>query len=896
MFLMQHDLTVWSMPLDETSTRWNKVLLTEGMRIVQIGPEDSKENQNLQKGVALHPVELLGRCLGEYRGHVDLVLHQTQDLVPMFEEDCQGLQEACAAEGFGPENNGYWPPYRLLDHSYEKTICVYRSLKLPGWLGKVWTVLEQGEQGLTCRGEPRKRLHFDHVNNLIVTTRVETCKDACSKEPWCSHVFYKGEVPEAFRTDFDFIPPDMKQTLRVHNATRSTAYECLLYETCPLANSSEIEERTGFVPVTCGQDCGEDHQRCMMVRQGFERREADRFLGGKEGCRKACEEALQDVAQCNAFVYSIQNGGTCTLYGPDPFIRPFEGWKTLPVNYVGAVGSKLDLNCFLRSTDPFHQGRIRNRQFANSPGILLRFTDKTTCGGCLERTLFEWLREPSAFCMVLSHLITLFGACYVARHAHASVQLGKAAFSGKPVVYMTIVQDPANSDNFEIREAAYRKFLSKCCEVAEACRREDEATHENHEVDCWEDSDASRIVPTNAENYETYELSNKRRTKCYIDKDLLGIQPGEKVRTAWSDTPRHGIYKMLFGLLFYYLILFLISWVAPENFKTFWTALGFRPLFLIIIPGMVVTHHYVEIRREVQSLCVLTSWGRLVHLTRRPPPDMFPAILCPAWYGGTSVQLDSFKLGRISLAQLDMPAKPLLEDRWRSGFSEAWRRGAVTLRGSRGLLQIRRTSPWVGMAAIGNEGKFFSSGIGKSRPLLSAIAMASLAPEVEFEVVLKNTFMEVRVREDVGQQPRRASWSCGQRLMADATLVLSTDSVKNEQQMQQDCEPETDDKVKIQQHAEGTCKPCVFFASTAGCRRPKCPYCHLSHVHKSTPRPRKSNREIFKQAVDKVFQQEQDLASLHASLQDLASQERYLRLLVIGQIESRFSDRNPGLQ
>ena len=31
----------------------------------------------------------------------------------------------------------------------------------------------------------------------------------------------------------------------------------------------------------------------------------------------------------------------------------------------------------------------------------------------------------------------------------------------------------------------------------------------------------------------------------------------------------------------------------------------------------------------------------------------------------------------------------------------------------------------------------------------------------------------------------------------------------------------------------------------------------------------------------------QDLASLHASLQDLASQERYLRLLVIGQIDSR---------
>ena len=111
----------------------------------------------------------------------------------------------------------------------------------------------------------------------------------------------------------------------------------------------------------------------------------------------------------------------------------------------------------------------------------------------------------------------------------------------------------------------------------------------------------------------------------------------------------------------------------------------------------------------------------------------------------------------------------------------------------------------------------------------------------------------------MGQQPRRAR-SCGQRLMADAPMVLSTDSGPNEQQMQQDCEPETDDKITIQQHAEGTCKPCVFFASTAGCRRPKCPFCHLSHVHKSTkstPRPRKSEREIFKQAVDRVFQQEQ---------------------------------------
>ena len=33
-----------------------------------------------------------------------------------------------------------------------------------------------------------------------------------------------------------------------------------------------------------------------------------------------------------------------------------------------------------------------------------------------------------------------------------------------------------------------------------------------------------------------------------VGQELLGIQPDEKVRTAWSDTPRHGIYKTLQGI------------------------------------------------------------------------------------------------------------------------------------------------------------------------------------------------------------------------------------------------------------------------------------------------------------------------------------------------------------
>ncbi|CAJ1403715.1 unnamed protein product, partial [Effrenium voratum] len=295
---------------------------------------------------------------------------------------------------------------------------------------------------------------------------------------------------------------------------------------------------------------------------------------------------------------------------------------------------------------------------------------------------------------VLSHVITLLGACYVASRAHRSAQLGKAAFSGKPVVHMTIVQDPANNESFEVREAAYREFLSKCYEVAWSCRPEPQEVLP--EVNCWErkdrlDDEREAVVPVEVHNYEEYNLSNKRRTKCFIDQELLGMQPNEKVRTAWGDTKRPGLIRILFIFLLYYLVLFLITWLQPASWNAFWVAAGFRPIFLVLIPAMIGLHQYVEIRREVQSLYVLSSWGRLIHMTRRPPPSFFPADLCPAWYGGTSFQLDSFKIGRISLAQLDMPARPLCQDRLRAGSSdEAWRRGSVTVRGSCGLLRITR--------------------------------------------------------------------------------------------------------------------------------------------------------------------------------------------------------------
>ena len=80
------------------------------------------------------------------------------------------------------------------------------------------------------------------------------------------------------------------KTARYGTNNRSSSYECLLYEslslsppgfcspsqtmmagstclqprTCPLANLSH--EGDAFVAAKCGEQCGEDEQRCMMVR------------------------------------------------------------------------------------------------------------------------------------------------------------------------------------------------------------------------------------------------------------------------------------------------------------------------------------------------------------------------------------------------------------------------------------------------------------------------------------------------------------------------------------------------------------------------------------------------------------------------------------------------------
>mmetsp|Transcript_51649 Transcript_51649/g.63206 ORF Transcript_51649/g.63206 Transcript_51649/m.63206 type:complete len:172 (-) Transcript_51649:86-601(-) len=159
----------------------------------------------------------------------------------------------------------------------------------------------------------------------------------------------------------------------------------------------------------------------------------------------------------------------------------------------------------------------------------------------------------------------------------------------------------------------------------------------------------------------------------------------------------------------------------------------------------------------------------------------------------------------------------------------------------------------------------------------------------------KNTFLEfVSAKEYVAQPRRRHSWSIGasgDNVPFDPELVplWPLSPVQSGGFQCGPCPKEAE--AKLTQHAEGTCKPCIFFASNAGCTRVNCSFCHLAHTPPSGKRPRKQIRETYKAAVEKVFETVKEPDALHAALQDLAAQDRYVRLLVIGEIESRFGQQ-----
>ncbi|CAK9044031.1 unnamed protein product [Durusdinium trenchii] len=87
-----------------------------------------------------------------------------------------------------------------------------------------------------------------------------------------------------------------------------------------------------------------------------------------------------------------------------------------------------------------------------------------------------------------------------------------------------------------------------------------------------------------------------------------------------------------------------------------------------------------------------------------------------------------------------------------------------------------------------------------------------------------------------------------------------------------------------QEHNDGTCEPCLFFTSKRGCANGRsCGFCHLSHVARSAPRPRKQTRDKIKEMVEEMFTV--GGPDLHKRLQEEAKKHTYAMSIIQGYLD-----------
>ncbi|CAE7202426.1 unnamed protein product [Symbiodinium natans] len=90
-------------------------------------------------------------------------------------------------------------------------------------------------------------------------------------------------------------------------------------------------------------------------------------------------------------------------------------------------------------------------------------------------------------------------------------------------------------------------------------------------------------------------------------------------------------------------------------------------------------------------------------------------------------------------------------------------------------------------------------------------------------------------------------------------------------------------------HAEGTCRPCVFFLSRYGCTRGKvCQYCHRhdDHERRLPHRPRKQTRDKVRRLLTEALARCNGRPeTMQDELQQIASDSVYARNLLAGSLD-----------
>ncbi|CAE7460680.1 rnf12-b [Symbiodinium sp. CCMP2592] len=91
-----------------------------------------------------------------------------------------------------------------------------------------------------------------------------------------------------------------------------------------------------------------------------------------------------------------------------------------------------------------------------------------------------------------------------------------------------------------------------------------------------------------------------------------------------------------------------------------------------------------------------------------------------------------------------------------------------------------------------------------------------------------------------------------------------------------------------QPHSVGPCDPCIFFGTSAGCRRDACPFCHvhLFRMEVNPERPGKQIRMRLKRNLKTMLQSRENSPDrVHDELQRLAHRSGFARNLITGFLE-----------
>lgn len=630
-------------------------LVEKGMVLTAItGNVPDQIPQSVASQLSINFTQVTEECEKSSTRSLHLVLEQQADTVPLFEEDCQELQQACEAATFSPETFGWWPPSRWIVSRYPRTTCNYVAMTV--WLSNggqnVWQDLsgmDAAGNGFGCHGTPLQS---------IGVAGLEACEIACKEREGCNYIFFGSQ------------PADRKHT-------------CILYGACRARQQGKLESK--FHDVTCGEALPAGYPssavRNVWVKSG---------ILNVDSCRQHCEDAASRNVQCNAFAYNSMPTGagvtvaTCALYGPTLF--HVDGSWVKPAIHPESIGKTgVGGSCFLRNMPV-----PASRKPMGVPGHLFRWSSVLSCAGCVPRSVLRYYLEFPNFVTLLTQVIGIIAFIQVAQHA-SRLPPSALSFEGKPEINLQIMRNPANLGGFDEREKAYLCFLQRCWSVAAELRGT-----ASKESDVWEQEECDDITEkthvdvdvrcTDCQDYDTYDLVNSMRDTVYVDKRLLAIPEEEKVLSAWSESTRHSFAGLILLGIGYVIGVSLMFSFFPE--VTSWPP--FRFVLTFILPAAYLVHSFFKLRAEVQCLCLTTSHGRVIQLSRQPATGL--GWLMPHFYGGTDVRLDSFYVGKAMYVQLDMPLTPLWKDWIRSCRRPPFRRGVVTMRGEHGMLQVRRTN------------------------------------------------------------------------------------------------------------------------------------------------------------------------------------------------------------